>query len=729
MQDLGLILVVAGLVTILFKKIGQPVVLGYILAGFLVSPHVAWMPNVGDLAGIQVWAEIGVIFLLFALGLEFSFKKLAQVGGPASITAVVEVVAMTTLGYAVGQFFGWSSMDSLFLGGALAISSTTIIIRAFHEAKVKGRGFAQLVFGVLVVEDIVAILLLALLSTVAVSHQFDGYEMLFSVLKLFFFLTIWFLIGIFILPTWLKKIKKYADDETLLVVALALCFLMVILSAKVGFSAAFGAFIMGSLLAETTEAERVEHLVRPVKDLFAAIFFVSVGMLINLELLGKHIVPIIVISFVTIFGKFFFSLLGALLGGRSLKHSVQAGMSLAQIGEFSFIIASLGMSLKVTSDFLYPITVGVSALTTFTTPYMIRSADRVYELFDRYLPQNVKEMLARYATSSARAVVSDDWNKVFKSTVVIVITNCVLISAIFLIFSELLPQLLIDYKLSEDWTSGVALTIATVASAPFFWALLLGRTRKEEFKRLWLKKEFRKNIFVLVLFRSLVGIGLFGTLASRFVDVKFAAIATVIVTILFLTVFSRYLRMAYRWFEGRFIQNFSEKERAAQAEEPPLAPWDAHIVKLEVSANSDCIGKTLEELKVRENFGIILALIQRGRQTITAPARAERLYPGDRVSAIGTDEQIAKFKEYLNPSDVDAPALPTSYVLMPVQIKESMPFCNKPIRHSGIRELTNGLVVGVERRSERILNPDSSLVILPEDLLWIVGDISKIKNL
>ena len=362
-QDLGLILMAAALVTILFKKLKQPVVLGYLIAGFLVGPNFAFLPTVKDHASILIWAEIGVIFMLFGLGLEFSFKKLKKVGKSASITASFEILCMLGCGYLTGQLLGWSKMDSLFLGGILSISSTTIIVRAFDELNLKGRSFVSLVFGVLIVEDLIAILLLVLLSSVAVTQSLSGSELLFSALRLGFFLIIWFLLGIYLLPVLLRNFREHLSDETMLIVSLGLCLMMVVIATQVGFSPALGAFVMGSILAETPKGQRIEQLLLPVKNLFSAIFFVSVGMLINTRILLSHFDIILLIAVVTIAGKFVSSLIGALLSGRSLKSSVQAGMSLAQIGEFSFIIATLGVTLKVTSDFLYPIAVAVCALT------------------------------------------------------------------------------------------------------------------------------------------------------------------------------------------------------------------------------------------------------------------------------------------------------------------------------------------------------------------------------
>jgi len=378
--DLGLILAAAGAVTLLFKRLHQPVVLGYIIAGFLVGPHFTFFPTISDSENVRVWAEIGVIFLLFALGLEFSFKKLAKVGGVATFTAFFEVIVMAVIGYFTGRFFGWSDMDSLFLGGILSISSTVIIIRAFEEAKIKIKGFAELVFGILVAEDLIAILILVLLSTISISQSVANSEVIWVIAKLVLFLILCFLAAIFLVPAIFKKLRAQLTSETLLVLSLGLCFLMVILTTKAGFSPALGAFLMGSILAETTEGKRIEGLIDSVKNLFAAVFFVSVGMLIDPKILGHYLVPILIITIITISGKAISTTVGVLIARKNLQQAVQSGLSLAQIGEFSFIIAVLGTNLKVTSDFLYPIAVGVSAITTFTTPYMIKYSNYIYRL-------------------------------------------------------------------------------------------------------------------------------------------------------------------------------------------------------------------------------------------------------------------------------------------------------------------------------------------------------------
>ena len=374
-EDLALILFSAGVMTLLFKKLKQPLVLGYIVAGFLASPHLSYTPSVVDSENVHLWADIGVIFLLFALGLEFSFKKIVKVGGSAIIAACTIIFCMIFLGVSVGTLFAWSRMDCLFLGGMLAMSSTTIIYKAFADLDLFNKQFTQLVMSILILEDILAIVLMVLLSTMAVSNNVEGLDLLLSIGKLGFFLILWFVVGIWLIPLLLRKTRKLMSDETLLIVSLAMCFFMVVIAAQTGFSAAFGAFIMGSILAETVEAEHIDHLVKPVKDLFGAIFFVSVGMMVDPSMILEYAVPILAITLTILLGQSIFGSLGVLLSGQTLKTSMQCGFSLTQIGEFAFIIASLGVSLGVTSNFLYPIVVAVSVITTFLTPYMIRLAE------------------------------------------------------------------------------------------------------------------------------------------------------------------------------------------------------------------------------------------------------------------------------------------------------------------------------------------------------------------
>ena len=512
--DLGLILMTAGIAVLLFKKLRQPMVLGYLIAGFLAGPYVHFFPTVKDIHNVEVWAEIGVIFLLFSLGLEFSFKKLMSVGGSSSITALVQISIMIGLGYATGQLMGWSQMDSIFLGAILSISSTTIIIRAFEEVGVKTQKFVSIVFGALIVEDIVAILLLVLLSTIAVSQQFSGIELLESALKLVFFLILWFVGGIFFIPTFFKKTKNLLNEETALIVSLALCLMMVILATKAGFSPALGAFIMGSIIAETTKAEWIEHLVKPVKDLFGAVFFVSVGMLINPQTLADYWLPVIIITVVTIFGKTFSTTLGALISGQPLKQSVQAGSSLAQIGEFSFIIATLGMTLGVTSEFLYPIVVAVSAITTFTTPFLIKSSPNLYDLAQKILPGSWQKRIEDYSYSTQTIKSESNWKVFLKANVIQIIIHSVIILGVIILAS----RYIIPNNEESQWNQLLVTCIIFAVISPFLWALALRRVAVNAMEAIKRDRKYKGPVTLVLFLRICLALFYIGLLLNSFLS-------------------------------------------------------------------------------------------------------------------------------------------------------------------------------------------------------------------
>ncbi|HYF03854.1 MAG TPA: cation:proton antiporter, partial [Patescibacteria group bacterium] len=690
-------------------------------------------PSISDIGTITIWAEIGVIFLLFSLGLEFSFKKLVKVGGSASITAVVEVAFMLLIGYIAGQLMGWSSMDSIFLGGILSISSTTIIIRAFDELGIKSQKFAGLVFGILVVEDLVAILLLVLLSTLAASQQFAGAEMFNSVLKLIFFLVLWFIAGIFILPTFLKRARNLMNDETLLVVSLGLCLLMVVLATSVGFSPALGAFIMGSILAETIYAEKIEHLTKPIKDLFGAIFFVSVGMLIDPTMLIKYAGPVVIITFATIFGKVFSTTIGALISGQPLKSSLQSGFALAQIGEFSFIIATLGLTLKVTSDFLYPIAVAVSAITTFTTPYLIGMAEPIYNRIESRLPERWKTFLNNYTAGAQTISSQSDWRIVLRAYAIIVVTNSVIIIGIIIASSRfVLP--LIRENIAEG-TTGATITaaMAFTAMAPFLWALAAKRTQKHAYANLMMnKRSNRSQLVLLEISRVALAVFFIGFLLNSLFSIQMALIVGFILTMILIIVAPKGLRLFYTKLEHRFLINFNEREmQNAPATTPELLPWDSHLAYFKVSADSPYIGQSMKELNLRKKYGVSIAVIERGHNIIHIPGPDEKLYPADKIAAFGTDEQLQQFRQIIEAPVHDHQATHHAHevMLQHFLLDENFPFIGTSIRDSGIREKTKSMVVGIERNGQRILNPGSGTIFEKGDILWIVGRKGVINNL
>jgi CPA2 family monovalent cation:H+ antiporter-2 len=718
-SDLGLILMTAGIAVLIFKKLKQPLVLGYLIAGFLAGNHFDFFPSVKEMKSVEVWAEIGVIFLLFSLGLEFSFKKLMKVGGTASITAGVQIVSMCVLGYAVGQWMDWSKMDSIFLGVILSISSTTIILKSFDELGVKTQKFAGIVIGSLIVQDILAILMMVLLSTVAVSNQFSGTDLLMSVLKLVFFLVIWFLGGIFIIPTVLKKTKHLLTDETLLIISLALCLTMVIFAANVGFSPALGAFIMGSIIAETTQAEHIEHLVKPVKDLFGAIFFVSVGMLIDPDTLYQHAIPVIILSVVTIFGQSISSTFGALLSGQPLKDSIRTGMSLSQIGEFSFIIATLGVTLKATNTFLYPIVVAVSAVTVFTTPFMIKYSLPFSEYLAQKLPRKWTKRIERYSASTQAIRTVSLWQTVINAFLIQVVALVVIILAIILLSSRYILPLVDDYHLGN--ILGALITLSIIS--PFLWALAFRRVAIVEVEQLMQNRKSRGPVTMLFFIRILLSIFFIGLLLNIFFSPKIALITLIIAIVIYL-LFQRKLHKQYHKIENHFLANLNGREIArAKRSRSDLSPWDGHMAVFDIAAESNIAGKSLKNLQLRERLGVNIVSIKRGEITIHIPQANERIFPGDEVCVIGTDEQVQEFKKYLDQHEMDvSPEIKEpDIVLRQIELKNHT-FLGKSIKDSNLREKTKGLIVGIEKRGNRILNPESYVILEKDDILWIVGD-------
>lgn len=717
-SDLGLILMTAGIAVLLFKKIKQPLVLGYLIAGFLAGNHFDFFPSVKDVHSVEVWAEIGVIVLLFSLGLEFSFKKLMKVGGTASITAITQIITMVLVGFLVGKWMGWKQMDSIFLGVILSISSTTIILKTFDELKVKAQQFAGIVIGSLIVQDIVAILMMVLLSTVAVSQQFSGSELIMSVFKLGFFLIAWFVGGIFFIPTLLKKTKHLLTDEMLLILSLALCLMMVILASNVGFSPALGAFIMGSIIAETTHAEHIEHLIKPVKDLFGAVFFVSVGMLINPHTLYEYAIPVVILTFVTIFGQSISSTIGAIISGQPLKQSVQTGMSLSQIGEFSFIIATLGMTMNVTSDFLYPVVVAVSAVTTFTTPFMIKMAVPFSVFLERELPRKWTKRIARYS-SNAQAIRSvSTWQVVIRAHLVQILLHTIIITSVILMSSKFVLPLVENSKFGN----AIAALITIVIISPFLWALSLRRVAVKEVDLLFEEKRYRGPILMLFFFRMALAVFYIGFLLNIFFSPVIAFFALIIAIVIYL-LFPKKLHEQYHKIESHFLTNLNDREeKKIDRHYAYLTSWDGHMTTFEISKESNLAGKTLREIKMRELLGVNIAYIKRGEIVIQIPNKTERIFPGDEICVIGSDAQVKEFANFLKQHEVEIPKkiVPDEIILRQIQLKNEE-FIGQTVGQSKLRERTHGLVVSIERKGNRILNPESNIILEKNDLLWIVG--------
>ena len=562
--DLALILICAGAMTLLFKRLRQPVVLGYIVAGFLASPNMPYMPSVTDMEGIHLWSEIGVIFLLFALGLEFSFRKILRMGATPIIAACAVIMGMMLVGMFTGQLFGWSQMDCIYLGGMLAMSSTTIIFKAFDDMGLRQKPFANLVLSVLIIEDILAIVLMVMLSTLAVSKEFEGTQMLMSILKLAFFLILWFVVGIYYIPLFLKKTRSLMSNETLLITALAFCFGMVVIASAVGFSAAFGAFIMGSIMAETVEAEKIEHLVSPVKDLFGAIFFVSVGMMVDVALIATYIIPIICIIVAIMLGHIVLSTGGFILAGKPLKTAMQCSFSLTQIGEFAFILATLGMSLHVTSDFLYPIVVAVSVFTTFTTPYMIRLAEPAYNFIEHALPKRWRAKLESNASDEEEEETEEQhnyWRAYLKHVGLVILIYSVLCMAIIALVLYFAKPFIADL-MPTPWNKVVTALIAIIICAPFLWTLMRQGSRSDDVVALLHSgRASRVKVIAFELLRLVIGAAFVSYIIGHTVHWSGMIGIFVVLAIIFSILFSPRLKKQGERMTETFKENLTERER------------------------------------------------------------------------------------------------------------------------------------------------------------------------
>lgn len=694
--------------------------------------------SVVDIADIHTWADIGVMFLLFSLGLDFSFKKIVKMGSSPIIATCAIVFCMMVLGMIVGHAFGWGRMDCIFLGGMLAMSSTTIIYKAFDDLGLRQQRFASMVMSVLILEDMLAIVMMVMLSAIATGANLSGGQMLGSVLRIGFFLILWFVVGIFAIPWLLRSSRKLINSETLLILSLGLCCAMAVISTKVGFSSAFGAFVMGSILAETVEAEKIIKLVEPVKNLFGAVFFVSVGMLVDPKILVEYSIPILVLVMAILIGQSLFGSLGFLISGQSLKSAMQCGFSMAQIGEFSFIIASLGLSLGVIGDFLYPVVVAVSVITTFLTPYMIRLSIPAYNRLERHLPKNIIHMLNDFALSHPSSVPQGNWHILIMQLLRITIIYSILsVAVIALMFTFVLLPL--RQMLPHWWANAVCGLITVSLISPFLRAMVMKKNHSEEFKQLWRENKMnRAPLIFTIIVRFIIAMGFIFYICNyltRFTNALMIVIAVVVVTLMIL---SRHLKKRSIRMERLFMQNLRSKDIEAQVYghkrplyEGHLLDRDIHISDFEMPEGSLWAGKTLAELQLRKKFGINVSSILRGRQRINIPNGDNRVFPGDKIQAIGSDEQLTAFsnslRDNLYPEDPDIEK--REMKLRQIVISPKGNFFGKTLSESGIRDKFECMVVGMEEGEETLsmITPDHRFE--KGDTIWVVGENENLVNL
>ena len=734
-QDLALMLVVAGIVTLIFKKLKQPLVLGYIVAGFLVSPNMPYTASVIDHEGVHLWADIGVMFLLFSLGLDFSFKKILKMGASPVISTCTIIFCMSMLGVLVGYSFGWSKMDCIFLGGMLAMSSTTIIYKAFDDLGLRQQQFAGLVMSVLILEDILAIVMMVMLSAIASGNNPDGGQMLGSIMKIGFFLILWLIVGIFAVPLFLKQVRKLINNEVLLVVSLGLCCAMAVFSTKVGFSSAFGAFIMGSILAETIEAEKIEKLVEPVKNLFGAVFFVSVGMLVDPKILVDYAGSIALLVLTILAGQAVFGTFSFMLGGESLKSAMRCGFSMAQIGEFSFIIASLGLSLGVISDFLYPVVVAVSVITTFLTPYMIRLATPVYSRLERHLPKRLIQSLNRLSMGNTHTQEQSKWKKLLAqmavNTLIYSILTMAAIAVMFTFFLPFMRELLAGAG-DNLYANAIVGVVTVIIIAPFLRAMVMKKNRSEEWRALWAESNRnRLPLIFTIIVRAVIAIAFIFYICHRLSHFTNALMITIGVIVVALIVVSRAVKRRSITLERLFVQNLRSRDIEAQVHgkkrplyEGRLLDRDIHIADFQVPFNSMWMGSTLKQLDLGRKYGVHISSIMRGGMRINIPDGDYVIFPYDVLQVIGSDEQFTAFREALEKEVLgeDYDWENREMKLRQLVIGEDSPFVGKSLIESGIRDLYSCMVVGLEEGKESLSRYAPTRKFQAGDIIWVVGE-------
>ena len=729
--ELAIILIAAGVFTVISKALKQPLILGYIIAGFIVGPHLGLFPQFSA-ESVKEWSELGIIFLLFSLGLEFNFKKLLQVGSSAIITAGTICVGMFVVGISTGSAMGWTMMESIFLGGMLSMSSTTVIIKAYDDMGLKQKPYATLIFGTLVVEDLLAVLMMVLLSTLAVSNRFNGGEMLLGIAKLVFFIILWFLVGIYVIPTVFKKAKAFLSDEILLLVSIGLCFTMVVLANLVGFSSALGAFVMGSLLSSTLEGERIEHLTGSIKNLFGAIFFVSVGMMLDPVVIGQYWGTIIVIALVAVGGILLFSSTGALLAGKGLDTAAHVGFSLAQLGEFGFIIAGLGCSLGVMRDFIYPVIIAVSVITTFTTPYMIKAADPAIRLLRRKLPAKVLALIDPSESDRplSRAEQSE-WKKFLSQYFIRVGLYCVVLIAILLASRLFLVKLTASLlpSWSDNARSFIEVLVTLAVMFPFLYGIAVnGDSLKDSAERL-IKKNSRDRwpVLALIFLRIFLAIAfILIAVLDHFALAGWTVLLIIVLGLVFF-VLARGSVHKFTRLEDRFLSNLNEKELMERARTPvtskvkdTLAGYDVHIEAVTMSADSEFIGKPLREMPFRHASGVNIVKIIRGSRSILIPSGDEPVYPGDTLLAVGTTSQIAAFRDIVSSSIVPAAVEEQDFVAEAVTLSEESNLTGQTLRDSRMRS-SGCMVISVLRDGRLITNPKPEFEFCAGDVIWLAG--------
>src|SRR4051812_2695815 len=666
LQDLAVVMIVAGLVTILFHRFKQPVVLGYIIAGVVIGPYTPPFPLIHDQDAIQTLANLGMILLMFSLGLEFNLGKLKKVGVTALIAAGMEILLMLWVGYEIGQLFGWGRMNSIFLGAMLSMSSTTVIIKALQELGKSKEHFAQLIFGILILEDILAIVMIALLSGIATSGSLQASDVFQTLLRLSIFLIVALVIGWLTVPRLLGYVARFKSNEMLLITVLGLCFGVSLLAFKLGYSVALGAFLIGAVIAESREIGRVEHLMEPVRDMFSAVFFVAIGLMIDPTMLLRYLGPILVISLAVIIGKVLTCSFGAFVAGNDRRTSLRVGMGLAQIGEFSFIIASLGLTLKVTSDFLYPVAVAVSAVTTLLTPYLIKSSDLLVGWLERHAPESISssfDIYTKWVTQLSLNRTQQTAGRFLRKWAWQIVLNVALIAGIFIaavFVRQNEPHWFIGLKIPPAWADGVVWAAALIISMPLLIAnyrklqaigMLLAEVAVRRVEDHSTRSTVAGVLATSILISGSVVLGIILLLFSAAIlpsrEIFWAVLLVVgAITALMWRSFVR----IYSKAQLRILETLAQSEQPKHTEAlPPLAGLleKAQLASVTIEAGSRAAGRLIRELALRTETGATIVAIERGGVSTVNPDPDEELLAGDKVLLLGRNEQLDKARTAL----------------------------------------------------------------------------------
>lgn len=727
--DLAIILVTAGVITVVFKWLKQPLVLGYIVAGFFIGPYFPWFPAVKDATDVHVWSDIGIVFLMFALGLEFSIKKLKKVGATGAITALTELAIMFLIGSSVGRILGWSSMECIFLGCMLSISSTSIIIKSFEDLKLKQQKFTSSVTAVLVVEDLIAVLLLVILSTLSVSKSFDGGQLALSLVKLVFFLIVWFTFGIFLIPTFLRWMRHYMTEETLCIVAVGLCFGMVVLASYAGFSTALGAFVMGAILAETIEADVIHRIITPIKNLFCAVFFVSVGMLVDPHILVQYIVPILVIAATVIIFKSSAATVGFILSGKNLKTATQSGFCFCQIGEFSFIIAGLGLSFAVINPDIYPIIVSVSIVTTFVTPYMIKGSTKFYGFLEPRLPQRLKDALERYSNSAKQTNQTGSVRMFLKKQFSSILIYGAVNAAICLLSFTLFKPLLNSWIVTEEgnpafWGNLLGMILTLALMTPFVWAIAVRNVNREKIKKMLDSNEYSQAVVIpVLLLRYFLALFFIGLVIGNYIHLAVGFLIILAVFIVLVVLFSKRAIGFYQRIENQFVSNFNSRQAQQSFKIPTLLENNFYLERIPVTQYSPFAGRKLMHTNFRQDYGINVVSIERAGQVYDLPDKEMLIMPGDRLSVMGNEDQISHLRSVL---DVEPDMLIHDHSdnelnIYRLTLSTMQPFVGETIAESHFAQHYHAMIIAIERDGSQILNPGSTTVFNLGDVVWFVS--------